>query len=72
MNSTKSVAVVTIVLGVAAIVLPYFFGALAVRLLGAVMLASGVVSLLYVNAARREGEAPAEPESAPTPGKLRL
>ena len=55
MNSTKSVAIVTVLLGVAAIVLPYFFGALAVRLLGAVMLASGVVSLLYVNAARREG-----------------
>jgi len=53
-NSTKPVAVVTVLLGVAAIVLPYFFGALAVRLLGAVMLASGVVSLLYVTAARRE------------------
>ena len=55
MNSTKSVAVVTVLLGLSAIVLPYFFGALAVRLLGAVMLASGVVSLLYVTAARREG-----------------
>ena len=55
MNSTKPVAVVTVLLGVAAIILPYFFGALAVRLLGAVMLASGVVSLLYVNAARRDG-----------------
>jgi len=53
-NSTKSVAVVTVLLGLSAIVLPYFFGALAVRLLGAVMLASGVVSLLYVTAARRE------------------
>ena len=55
MKSTKSVAVITVLLGVAAIVLPYFFGALAVRLLGAVMLASGIVSLLYVIAARREG-----------------
>ena len=55
MHSTKPVAVITVLLGVAAIVLPYFFGALAVRLLGAVMLASGVVSLLYVTTARREG-----------------
>jgi uncharacterized membrane protein HdeD (DUF308 family) len=40
---------------VAAIVLPYFFGTLAVMALGAVMLASGVVALLYVNDARRQG-----------------
>jgi len=55
LNSTKSGAVVTILLGVAAIVLPYLFGALAVMLLGSVMLASGVVALLYVNAERKRG-----------------
>ena len=55
MDSTKTVAVVTILLGVAAIVLPYFFGALAVMMLGGVMLASGIVALFYVNAARKQG-----------------
>ncbi len=45
----------TIGLGVAAIVLPYLVGTMAVMLLAAVMLASGVVALFYVNAARREG-----------------
>jgi uncharacterized membrane protein HdeD (DUF308 family) len=40
---------------VAAIVLPYFFGTFAVMMLGGVMLASGIVSLLYVNAARGQG-----------------
>jgi uncharacterized membrane protein HdeD (DUF308 family) len=46
---------VTVLLGVAAIVLPYFVGALAVMMLGGVMLASGIMALLYVNAARKEG-----------------
>ncbi len=55
MNSPKSGAVIIILLGVAAIVLPYFFGALAVMLLGGVMLASGIVALLYVSAVRKEG-----------------
>ncbi|MEN8174250.1 MAG: DUF308 domain-containing protein [Pseudomonadota bacterium] len=55
MNSTKTRAVITILLGVAAIVLPYLFGALAVMMLGGVMLASGIVALLYVNAARKQG-----------------
>ena len=55
MNSTKTGAAVTVALGVAAIVLPYFFGALAVITLGGVMLASGIVALLYVNEARRQG-----------------
>jgi uncharacterized membrane protein HdeD (DUF308 family) len=54
-SSTKFSAITSILLGVAAIVLPYFFGTFAVMLLGVVMLASGIVALLYVNAARREG-----------------
>jgi uncharacterized membrane protein HdeD (DUF308 family) len=54
-NSTRAPAIISVLLGVAAIVLPYFFGTFAVMLLGGVMLASGVVALLYVNAARKEG-----------------
>src|SRR5690606_2582370 len=41
--------------GVAAIILPYLFGTFAVMMLGGVMLASGIVALLYVNAARKAG-----------------
>lgn len=55
MNSRQLSAILSILLGVAAIVLPYLVGNLAVMLLGGVMLASGVVTLIYVNAARREG-----------------
>jgi uncharacterized membrane protein HdeD (DUF308 family) len=54
-SPTKISAVISILLGVAAIILPYFFGTFAVMMLGGVMLASGIVALLYVNAARREG-----------------
>ncbi len=54
-SATKISAIVTICLGVSAIVLPYLFGTVAVMLLAAVMLASGVVALLYVNAARKNG-----------------
>ena len=54
MSSTRFFAVVSILLGVAAIVLPYFFGTLAVMALGGVMLASGIVGLLYVNDARKQ------------------
>ena len=54
-STTKFSAVVTICLGVAAIVLPYLFGTVAVMLLAAVMLASGIVALLFVNAARKNG-----------------
>jgi uncharacterized membrane protein HdeD (DUF308 family) len=54
-SSTKVLAIVSVLLGVAAIVLPYFFGTLAVMMLGGVMLASGVVGLLFVNDARRQG-----------------
>ncbi len=55
MSSTKFSAVTSILLGVAAIILPYLVGTFAVMLLGGVMLASGIVALLYVNAARKEG-----------------
>ena len=55
MSSTKFSAIISIMLGVAAIILPYLFGTFAVMMLGGVMLASGIAALLYVNAARREG-----------------
>ena len=55
MSPTRFFAVVSILLGVAAIVLPYFFGTLAVMALGGVMLTSGIVALLYANAARKQG-----------------
>ena len=55
MSSTRFSAITSILLGVAAIILPYLFGTFAVMMLGGVMLAGGVVALLYVNAARREG-----------------
>lgn len=54
-SSTQLSAAISIGLGLAAILLPYLFGTLAVMLLAAVMLASGITSLLYVNAWRREG-----------------
>lgn len=55
MSPTKFSAVISILLGVAAILLPYFFGTFAVMMLGGVMLAGGIVALLYTNAARKEG-----------------
>ena len=54
-SSTRFSAIVNILLGVTAIVLPYFFGTFAVMMLGGVMLASGALALLYADAARREG-----------------
>ena len=54
-SPTKLSALLTILLGIAAIVLPYLFGTIAVMMLGGVMLASGIVALQYVNAARNEG-----------------
>jgi uncharacterized membrane protein HdeD (DUF308 family) len=54
-SSAKFVAATSILLGVAAIILPYIFGTFAVMMLGGVMLASGIVTLIYVNAARKEG-----------------
>ena len=55
MSPTKFSAVISILLGVAAIILPYLLGTFAVMMLGGVMLASGIMALLYVNAARKEG-----------------
>ena len=55
MSYTKFTAITTILLGLAAIFLPYFFGTLAVMMLGGVILFSGIVALLYANTARKEG-----------------
>lgn len=55
LSATRFSAVTTILLGVLAIILPYFVGTLAVMLLAALMLASGVIALFYVNAGRRAG-----------------
>ena len=55
MSTTRFFAVVSILLGVAAIILPYFFGTFAVMLLGGVMLASGIVALIYVYDVRKHG-----------------
>ncbi|MBK1722145.1 DUF308 domain-containing protein [Thiocystis violacea] len=55
MASTRRFAIVSILLGVAAVALPYFFGTLAVLALGGVMLASGIVSLLFVIDVRKQG-----------------
>lgn len=55
MTPTKLFALASILLGIAAILLPWFFGTLAVMVLGFIMLASGVVSLLYVLQARKYG-----------------
>jgi uncharacterized membrane protein HdeD (DUF308 family) len=52
---TKFSAVASILLGVAAILLPYLFGTLAVMMLGGVILASGILAMLYISAARKEG-----------------
>ncbi len=54
-SATKFSAAITILLGVSAIILPYFVGTMAIMLLAAVMLASGIVALLYFNAARKAG-----------------
>jgi len=53
--SMRFSAFTSILLGVAAIVLPYFVGTLAVMMLGGVMMASGIIALLYVKAVRKEG-----------------
>jgi uncharacterized membrane protein HdeD (DUF308 family) len=55
MSQTRLFAIISIVLGVAAIVVPYFFGTVAVMALGAIMLASGIIALLYAIALRKEG-----------------
>jgi uncharacterized membrane protein HdeD (DUF308 family) len=55
LSSTKFIALTSLILGIAAITLPYFFGNLAVALLGGVMMLSGIVTLLLMNAARADG-----------------
>ena len=55
MSGTKILAVVYILLGVAAILLPYLFGTFAVMILGAVVLASGIVTLFYLDDLREKG-----------------
>ena len=55
MSSTRFFAVISILLGAAAIILPYFFGTFAVMALGGVMLASGIIALLYVYDIRKNG-----------------
>jgi membrane protein HdeD len=55
MRPMRILAIVTLLLGIAAVVLPYFSGTIAVMALGGVMLASGIVSLLFVNDVRRHG-----------------
>jgi uncharacterized membrane protein HdeD (DUF308 family) len=54
-NSTKAFAVISVLLGITAIVIPYFFGTLAIMVLGSVILASGMVSLFYMYYIRRQG-----------------
>ena len=54
-SATRFSAAITILLGVLAIILPYFVGTMAVMLLAAVMLASGILALVYVNGARKAG-----------------
>jgi len=48
-------AVVSVLLGAAAIALPYLAGTVAVMALGGLMLAGGIVALLFVRDARRQG-----------------
>jgi uncharacterized membrane protein HdeD (DUF308 family) len=55
LSNIKLSALVTMGLGVAAILLPYLFGTVAVMLLAVVMLVSGISALLYVNAWRQAG-----------------
>ena len=54
-TSARFSAGLTVALGVAAILLPYFFSTLAVMMLAAVVLASGAVALVHVYAARQAG-----------------
>jgi len=53
--STKLSAMLTTCLGVAAIVLPYFVGTMAVMLLAAVVLASGILALMQTSSLRNAG-----------------
>lgn len=55
MNTKAFFTAAYVLLGIAAIFLPYLFGTLAVMALGGIMLASGFVALLYVGEMRRQG-----------------
>ena len=58
MNSESGARIsagLTVLLGVVAIILPNWFGTMAVVLLAVVMVASGIVSLLYISAVRSNG-----------------
>ena len=55
MSQTRLFAAISILLGIAAIVVPYFFGTVAVMALAAIMLASGIIALLYAIDLRKEG-----------------
>ena len=54
-NANRVSAGITVALGVAAILLPYFFSTLAVMMLAAVVLVSGAVALVNAHALRRAG-----------------
>jgi len=54
-DSSRLSAVITVLLGVLAIILPYQFSSAAVMVLAALLLASGVVALLHLQAVRRAG-----------------
>jgi hypothetical protein len=54
-SGAKISAGLTVLLGVVAIFLPNWFGTMAVVVLAAVMVASGIVSLLYISAVRSKG-----------------
>jgi uncharacterized membrane protein HdeD (DUF308 family) len=55
MDSTRFFAVITILLGIAAIILPHYFGTFAVMMLGGIMLASGILTLFNVYNVRKQG-----------------
>ena len=55
LEDIKLSAVISMALGVAAILLPFLVGTLAVMLLAAMVLANGITGLLFVNAWRRAG-----------------
>jgi hypothetical protein len=54
-SSAKISAGLTVLLGVVAIFLPNWFGTMAVVVLAAVMVASGIVSLLFISTVRSNG-----------------
>jgi uncharacterized membrane protein HdeD (DUF308 family) len=54
-SQARIIALASIALGVLAILVPHWFGSVAVMLLGGAMLAGGILALLYVGAAREAG-----------------